>query len=147
MSATSRCSSPAMAPTVVARDRPAGARLALRAAPSVIVMDDGFQNPSLRKDLAHRRGGRRRRGSATGCVIPAGPLRAPLSAQWALADALVVIGEGEAGAAVARDATARGKPVLRASLRPEADDRRAPARAARARLRRHRPAGKVLRDA
>jgi tetraacyldisaccharide 4'-kinase len=48
-------------------------------------------------------------------------LRTPLSAQWGLADALVLIGDGDAGAAVAREAAERGKPVLRASLRPEAD--------------------------
>ncbi|MFL5123375.1 MAG: tetraacyldisaccharide 4'-kinase [Microvirga sp.] len=108
------------APTVVARDRPAGARLCAASGASVIVMDDGLQNPSLRKDLALAVVDGET-GIGNGLCLPGGPLRAPLSAQWALADALVLIGEGEAGTAVARDATARGKPVLRASLRPEAD--------------------------
>ena len=41
------------APTVVARDRPAGRRGSpTRSGPSIVVMDDGLQNPSLAKDLA-----------------------------------------------------------------------------------------------
>ena len=85
-----------VAPTVVARDRPAGAQAAIAAGASVIVMDDGLQNSSLAKDftIAVVDG---RRGLGNGCVFPAGPLRAPLAAQLASSDALLVIGDGEAG--------------------------------------------------
>ncbi len=81
-----------VAPTVIARDRVAGAQAASAAGASVIVMDDGLQNPSLAKDftLAVIDG---RRGLGNARVFPAGPLRAPLVAQIAHSDALLVIGD------------------------------------------------------
>jgi tetraacyldisaccharide 4'-kinase len=59
----------------------------------VIVMDDGLQNAALAKDftIAVADG---RRGIGNGCVFPAGPLRAPLDAQLARSDALLVLGGG-----------------------------------------------------
>jgi tetraacyldisaccharide 4'-kinase len=80
-----------LAPTLIARDRAAGARAIEGRGPvhDVIVMDDGLQNPSLAKDLvlAVIDG---RRGIGNGRVMPAGPLRAPLEFQLGLADAIVV---------------------------------------------------------
>jgi tetraacyldisaccharide 4'-kinase len=78
-------------PTLVARDRAAGARV-IEAGPeaaTVIVMDDGLQNSRLVKDLAIAviDG---TRGLGNGRVIPAGPLRGPLDFQLGLADAIVV---------------------------------------------------------
>jgi tetraacyldisaccharide 4'-kinase len=85
----------------------------------VILMDDGFQNPSVAKDasLIVIDG---RRGIGNARVFPAGPLRAPLPPQFDRTDALVVIGDGPAAAAVAAAVAARGKPVLSAHIR--ADD-------------------------
>ncbi|WP_238313117.1 tetraacyldisaccharide 4'-kinase [Methylobacterium crusticola] len=106
------------APAVVARDRVAGAALCVAEGADVIVMDDGLQNPGLRKDwrLAVFDGAV---GAGNGLAFPAGPLRAPLAAQWAHVDAVLVIGEGAPGDAVADAARERGLPVLRGRLRPD----------------------------
>lgn len=81
------------APVMISADRVRGARLlesdAGLAAASVIIMDDGLQNPGLMKNLSiavidgHRAFGNEQ-------VIPAGPLRAPLAFQLELAGAIVV---------------------------------------------------------
>lgn len=99
------------APTVIARDRPAGAALAATLG-SVVVMDDGFQNPSLTKDLSLLVVDAAV-GLGNGLTFPAGPLRAPLQPQFARARAIVLIGEGPGIDPV-------GLPVLRARLEPEA---------------------------
>ncbi|TXM69849.1 tetraacyldisaccharide 4'-kinase [Methylobacterium sp. WL120] len=106
------------APTVVARDRVAGARLCVAEGADVVVMDDGLQNPSLAKDLALAvvDAGV---GVGNGLCVPAGPLRVPLARQWPHVGGLVLIGEGPAGAAVAAEAQAHGLPVHRARLVPE----------------------------
>jgi tetraacyldisaccharide 4'-kinase len=105
-----------VAPTVVARDRVVGARAALAAGASAIVMDDGFQNPALAKDscILVVDG---RRGVGNGRVFPAGPLRAPCAAQLARAQTVVVVGEG--APAIVADARARGLAVFTARLLPE----------------------------
>ncbi len=108
----------AIAPCVVAADKLEGARACVAAGADVIVMDDGLQNPALTKALriAVVDGAV---GVGNGLCVPAGPLRAPLSSQWPHVDALVVIGEGAPGQAMALAAKALGKPVLHASLAPE----------------------------
>jgi tetraacyldisaccharide 4'-kinase len=105
-------------PVVVARERLDGVALAKSRRASVILMDDGFQNPALAKDAALIviDG---ERGIGNGCVFPAGPLRAPLPAQIARTDALVVIGEGHAAMDVAAAVAAPGKPVLAAHFQPD----------------------------
>lgn len=102
-------------PTIVARDRPAGAALAQAQGASLVLMDDGLQNPSLHKDLrlAVVDGAV---GIGNGLCLPAGPLRAAFAGQIEKVDAVVVIGAGTAGDEVARRAEAAGRPVLRARL-------------------------------
>jgi len=108
-----------VAPTVVAHDRVEGAKAAQDAGASAVVMDDGFQNPSVAKDCSVLviDG---RRGLGNGKVFPAGPLRAPLDAQLSHADAVVLVGTVGAGAAVAGAAAeARKLPVFHARLEPD----------------------------
>lgn len=104
-----------VAPTVVAENRVAGAALAKQQGATAIVMDDGFQNPALEKDLSILVIDARR-GIGNGYVLPAGPLRAPLDPQLALAGALLVVGEGGLPFA-APD----GLPVFHATLEPDRD--------------------------
>ena len=112
------------APTLLARDRRAGAR-AIESGPhpvTVIVLDDGLQNPSLAKDLtiAVVDGGR---GLGNGHVIPAGPLRAPLEFQLELTDAIIV-NEPSPGVESQTTAWLRHRfpgPVLQAATIPAED--------------------------
>lgn len=106
-------------PVTVAHDRLDGVALAKSQGATVILMDDGFQNPRLLKD-ASLIVIDSERGLGNGKVFPAGPLRAPLKAQLARTDALVLIGDGHAADDVAAELLRRGKPALRAGLKPDA---------------------------
>ncbi|NOJ42394.1 tetraacyldisaccharide 4'-kinase [Bradyrhizobium australiense] len=105
-------------PVVVSRKRADGVPLARSQGATVILMDDGFQNPSIVKDasLIVIDG---ERGLGNGKVFPAGPLRAPLRPQLARTDALIIVGGGTAAEPVAAEIAAQGKPALRAHLKPD----------------------------
>jgi tetraacyldisaccharide 4'-kinase len=107
-----------LAPTIVARDRVAGAKFAHSAGASVVVMDDGLQNGSLAKDLTVVviDG---RRGIGNGHIVPAGPLRAPLGLQLARAQALLVVGPPDGATALLERARRRGLAIFHARLEPD----------------------------
>jgi tetraacyldisaccharide 4'-kinase len=101
--------------TWISRDRPAGAQAMRQAGVDIVIMDDGHQNPTLRKtgsivviDAGEPFGNRH--------VFPKGPLREPVSAGLSRADAVILMGDGDIPAEVA----ASGVEVLRARLSPVA---------------------------
>lgn len=101
----------------IARDRVAGALAAAQAGAQAIVMDDGFQNPSLAKDLsilvvdpAF--------GVGNGRVFPAGPLRERLDQGLKRADAIVLLHAAGAPHTIPDFLEGFSKPILHAALEP-----------------------------
>ena len=82
----------AQAPTVVNPDRYEGAKLAIKEGADLIIMDDGFQNPSLKKDLSFLVFDGNY-GIGNGKIIPSGPLRETFENGIKRADALIIMGE------------------------------------------------------
>jgi tetraacyldisaccharide 4'-kinase len=100
------------AQTVVARDRAAGAQLAVEKGADVIVMDDGHQNFRIAKTLSLVVVDGET-GFGNGFQIPAGPLREPVRQGLNRADAVIVAGDG------APDLQGFAGPVLRAHLQTD----------------------------
>jgi tetraacyldisaccharide 4'-kinase len=106
----------------VARRRAAGLRAAATAGARIILLDDGFQNPSIAKtvslvvvDAEY--------GFGNGRVMPAGPLRERLCDGLSRADAIVLVGgDTETGRAVCSAIGGR-VPIIPARIVPLAGER------------------------
>jgi tetraacyldisaccharide 4'-kinase len=101
-------------PTVISRNRIAGAQFAAQAGARLIIMDDGLQNRTIEKtcsfllvDAADPDG--------NGMTFPSGPLRESIMEAATHADALVAIGSGDRAFAAPA-----GLPRFRAWLEPDA---------------------------
>lgn len=107
-------------PTVVDSHRARGAQIAVRAGARAVIMDDGFQNPSLIKTISFVviDG---RRGFGNGRVLPAGPLREPMEKGLARADAVIIVGEDTAGVRETVLAVAPDMVILTGRFEPDAD--------------------------
>ena len=104
-------------PTIVAGDRRAGADEFSKTDIDTIIMDDGFQNPSLHKDLClividHNQ------GIGNGRVIPAGPLRGFLDDQVSTAHGFIIIGGRLVDKNLKQCLQNSGKPVFTGQLEP-----------------------------
>jgi tetraacyldisaccharide 4'-kinase len=105
----------AAGPCWIARDRVSGVAAAIEDGATAIILDDGFQNPHVAKDLSLVVVDAEY-GFGNGRLIPAGPLRERIANGLARADAIVLIGDGQPPATA-------GKPVLPATLEPIDDVR------------------------
>jgi tetraacyldisaccharide 4'-kinase len=104
------------ATTIVSRKRAAGAAMADALGAELVIMDDGHQNFSLRKDLSIIVIDSSS-GFGNGQLFPAGPMREPIDEGLGRADAVIVVGEEPL------QLNTFGGPILRARLAPTEDNK------------------------
>jgi tetraacyldisaccharide 4'-kinase len=101
--------------TWVAKDRIAGAKATIEAGAEILIMDDGFQNPSLYKDISLLviDG---EYGFGNGLLMPAGPLRESILSGMSRTNAIILIGNDVHGVLKYAPSTT---PIIRAKIEPK----------------------------
>lgn len=108
------------APTIVDSARARGAQLAEKLGADFLVMDDGFQNPSLVKTFSFVVVDGRL-GFGNERVLPAGPLREPVLQGLKRADAIVLVGKDTWGVEAYLKTHQIDLPLLKGSFVPNSD--------------------------
>lgn len=85
-------------------------KMAEKAGFKMVIMDDGFQNPTIKKDLSILVFDAKL-GVGNGMILPAGPMRETLSAIHR-ADAIIIIGNSQSQRAIVKSANRYKKPVF-----------------------------------
>jgi tetraacyldisaccharide 4'-kinase len=103
------------APTIIATKRAQGLLLAMHRQSDLVLMDDGLQNPHIKKDIKFVviNG---EMGFGNGRLLPAGPLREPLTKGLKKADAFILIGVDKKNV---RALLPPGKPLFTAGLQAQ----------------------------
>ena len=108
------------APTVVDNHRARGAQMAVKNGAKGIIMDDGFQNPSLIKTLSFVVVDGKK-GFGNERILPAGPLREPIIKGLKRADAVIIAGEDTWGVSFYLQRNKIDLPVLTGRFTPNAE--------------------------
>lgn len=103
--------------TVISRRRVEGARRLVEAGADLIIMDDGFQSARLTLDYALVVIDSVR-GIGNGCLVPSGPVRAPIKEQMSQLSAILKVGGGEAADPLVRKAARAGKTIFVSAIQP-----------------------------
>ncbi|MDR1026732.1 MAG: tetraacyldisaccharide 4'-kinase [Lactobacillus sp.] len=106
------------APAVINSNRYQAAQIAIKEGAEIIIMDDGFQNPTLYKDVSFvvvDAGF----GFGNRYCIPAGPLRERVSRGMKRADGIILVGKDENNLA---KKLSKRHPVFRATIQPVKPD-------------------------
>ena len=109
------------APTIVDCARARGAQVAEKKGAPLLIMDDGFQNPSLVKTFSFVVVDGKK-GFGNERVIPAGPLREPVLKGLKRADALILVGQDIWGVQKYLKENDVDLPVLTGSFVPDEGD-------------------------